>query len=254
MIHRNLLKKVKRANKVRKMKLAKENGFDNIEDYIQHLESNLEELPENIELPTIHIVHILDSSGSMFDYGREHKFDKSAKGIMQEINSFKERKDANYVVSVYEFSNSLDCLIDSEDIFNIIDIKWLRMKRTTHLNDTIGTVLTKLIKDNDTSIKVLVKVFTDGEDVGSNTSILHASKIINSLPDNITFTFVAAEGDKSYISQYEIEESNLLFHNNTSKGVEDSFNTSFLATSTYITKVKQGENVVRGFYKNIIKK
>ncbi len=254
MIHRNLLGKIKKANKVRRMKLAKENGFDTVETFIQYLEDNLEPLPvpEKSERLTIHIVYVLDSSGSMFNYGSHYKFHMAIQGINSELIELKQATDVDYVISLHEFSNVMYTHLDAVNVKDVGTIEWKEFRNTTALNDTVYNVLAGLKKNNDPSIKVLVKVFTDGMDIGSSKRVTTVARAIATVPENFTFTFVAAREDESRLKAYKIEKSNVLLHDNTTKGVEAAFKRTRGATIMYSAAAMAGEDVTAGFYKRKI--
>lgn len=316
-IYRNLLTKIKKANKDRKLKLAIENGFVNPEDFINFLEANIEPKVLNkleiikeakkryklndlvksmtsdiyskldysldflwsynkflylhtssgavliyangkwaetksLLVPTIHIAYVLDSSGSMFNHTEKYKFHEAVSGIESEIRELKQDNSANYIISVYEFSHMQHTHLFQCPIHDINEIDWKEFKRTTTLNDTIFGVLTQLKEVNDKNIKVLIKVFTDGRDVGSRRKISTIAKKIKSIPNNWTFTFVAAESDKNEINKYNIDETNILYHTNTQEGVKESFAETRCATKSYVTNVIAGKDVSSGFYKEFI--
>ena len=53
--------------------------------------------------PTIHIVHILDGSGSIAGYRGSSKFESAREGMLEEINMLKKDDKVNYLYSIIEF-------------------------------------------------------------------------------------------------------------------------------------------------------
>ena len=107
-----LLKQFKKANQAYKQKLIEKQGFKKIEDYLNFL---LGKEPIKLKsklvssktikklLPTIHIVDILDASGSMAGYLGNSKYDNSKEGILNSIQDLKKVKDIKYTYSLVEF-------------------------------------------------------------------------------------------------------------------------------------------------------
>jgi len=100
---------------------------------------------------------------------------------------------------------------------------------------------------------VLVKIFTDGENNWKRSLEANAIEAIKTLQQQgITVTFVGTKEDVSRIQRtFGIDESNTLVHDNTGKGVQEAFEKTRGATQAYTKNVVAGNDVSRGFYKNI---
>lgn len=244
-LYQDLLK----SNKGRKLKLALK---ENIPDYKNYLREQLGMEAEVEVKPTIHIVQIQDSSGSMFNYDEKHKFDKAVKGIERELSILKKDLSVNYKLTIYEFSTNCKLIIDNKNLCDVSEIVWMKYKRGTALSDSLWDILTVLKRNNNSEVKVLIKVFTDSVDLHShNKTKEQVRELIQSLPENMTFTFVAAKEDQKHIDAYNVDETNLLFHDNTAEGVMNSFATTTKATMRYSKNVVAGKEVKTGFYKEL---
>ncbi|MCP4255023.1 MAG: hypothetical protein GY775_16775 [Candidatus Scalindua sp.] len=207
---------------------------------------------EKAEKPTIHIIYVQDSSASM-SWTVPSKFSMAIEGITTEIKELKKDKNANYIINIIEFAGAgfIKEIIKNTPIAELGDITWEDYRGWTALNDTI-VYSCELARKLPSTEKVLLKVFTDGIETSSTQfTEKQAAFSIKTLPKNVTFTFVGAKEDRISMSQYGIEESNILLHDNTSEGVKKSFNTTKTATVEYSAKVKKGRDVSKGFYKGM---
>lgn len=267
-IEEQLLADFKKANKTRKESLAKKYGFDNAEQYLNYLENitypnRKKETIETVKKvvkgkkakvkPTIHIVNLLDNSGSMSG----KKFDNAYLGIKEEVKLLQVDTTANYTYTLFHFTDippyTGKATIDNVSIANVVLPK-LNADTGTPLYDTIIEIRDLLIgKQYPVDTKVLVKIFTDGRDEHSKSYVKAAATAINEMKVNgITVTFVGTEEDvKFIIDKLNIDKSNTLVHDNTGEGVKAAFAVSNNATLNYTKNVVAGNDVSKGFYKNI---
>lgn len=252
-----LLKAYKKANKVRRERIAAKAGFNTGDEYKAHLEAQIAGKPANTpsgEDVKIHNVHILDCSGSMHG----GKIRSAVQGINQEIKQLQNDDTVDYVQTYIPFGGWGSSAGIHPQFFGkpILQVKQVSASASggTPLYQAIGETLDTLIRNKDTNEKVLVKIFTDG---GENTSrgrykdpsILKA-KIDEAKEKDITVTFVGTEWDVArIINRLEIDKSNTLTHDNTERGVQDSFMATAQATKTYATRALAGEDTLVGFYK-----
>lgn len=267
--YQTLLDNFKRANKVRKEKLAKEAGHPTADAYKSFLEKKAGVTPKVAtpkktaspkkvtktptpvpnEIPTIHNVYVLDASSSM----EGNKFDNALKGINTEIEQLKQDKSINYTQTVVRFSypneiRFVELMRPIQAVGRIND----KAYGNTALNDAIGQTITKLRNSVKVGEKVLIKIFTDGEE---NASREYNHQTIKQLiaevePLGFTITFVGTDRDvKEVVRNLNIRATNTLVHNNTAKGVQDAFLSSANATRGYAQKVLAKEDVLEGFYK-----
>lgn len=205
----------------------------------------LTEVKEDItDNKKITIIYVVDSSSSMFNgYGNSlHKFDVVAKAIEEEIALLQQDKTINYDLKIIEFSNTIKT-VDSK-----LPIAWNRFEHVTRLNDVI-------IKACDLAMglksKVLVKLFTDGAEYGSNSTVNEACYKLRALSSNVTFTFMTPKEDERNISKYGLDGTNCMTFINTASGIEDAMVKTREATNIYATKVITGKCVKSGFYKKM---
>ena len=128
------------------------------------------------------------------------------------------------------------------------------MNGMTALYQTIGTTIDTLLNNKQKEDKVVLKIFTDGEENASqglykNHSTLKELITKVEKEDNFTVTFVGTEGDiKNIVQNININITNTLSHDNTADSVEHAFTTTCLSTGSYRKAVSEGEDVSKGFY------
>jgi hypothetical protein len=257
MIHRNLLKKVKKANKARRLKLAVENGFYSVEEFIAHLEANLE--PEEVkgvketkEKLIIHNVTLLDATTSM---SWANKYDNSKKGIISEIENFVSNEEYTVKHTLIEFIDSYSSLHihfrnkEKNCIFNFVGATG---NNTPLWRFTEGVI--KMFKDVPKNEKVLIKIYTDGENNTQHSYANTCSELIKEVQkENFTVTFVGIHKDmEKIIDTLHLDKSNTLAIENTGEGFKKAFEASYKATTNYATRAAKGEDVSTGFYLEIL--
>lgn len=240
------LTSLKKANKTVRERMAGNAGFKTYAAYRIYLENG-----EKEDKPTIHIVNILDVSGSM----EGDKFNNALTGIFKETKEFKNSDEINYLTTLYTFSWYSEIL---EHFFKkpvgIISLKpILRCSGMTALYDAIGKVLIKTKNLHSVNEKVLVNIFTDGEE--NNSKIWNAPKVKNLIKEckelGFTITFVGTGYDVNRMKKVlDIDDSNTLVHDNTGESVEKAFKTRSAATKNFSEKVLKGEDTLLGFYKS----
>lgn len=197
---------------------------------------------KNIKL---HKVVILDCSGSM----QGEKYNAAEAGVKLD---YQECKNDFVDYLLVEFSNARRETLykfDSELKFN----PWFG---GTALYSTIVHVFESLLKTTPKEDKVLVQIFTDGQDSYQNRSEReNAKKLIEQFnAKGWTVTFVGTEYDVQYIqTNLSIDSTNTLVHDNTSSGVAQSFETYRGATKNYTKNVAKGVSVTNNFFKDINK-
>jgi len=262
-VKQKLLEDFKKSNKERKEKLAKKYGFNNSQEYLAYLEKG-ESFPKpNIqkvnpkEKPTIHNVVLLDATGSMVG----SKYDNAKIGITKELDWLITQTDVNYTATVQEFIHqdySQDVKTKTHGL--LVPPKNLALHfngangNNTPLYKAVLDIISQIKCKTDSSEKVLLKVYTDGD----NNRLDHfqsscKDKIKEVQSQNFTVTFVGTKSDlRRIINDLGLEESNCLEIENSGAGFAEAFNASFIATQTYSQKVLKGEDVTTGFYKKLI--
>lgn len=253
-----LIKQFKKANQGYKWILAGKAGFTSKEDYLNFLENKSKTKPKVVSSPivkallkpTIHIVDILDASGSMGGSGNS-KYENSKKGILSGIEDLRKVKDVKYTYTLIEF-------VQSRNIKTHFYLAPLPTNITFHgatgnntpLYSTVYDTLILLQNVNPTD-KVLVKVFTDGgENVTYHYKKLAKDLIAELQEKNFTITIVATDEDMpGIIEDLNLDGSNTLAIKNNAEGFKKAFKMSSIATMDYLASVTKGEDVSKGFYK-----
>ncbi len=261
-LFQDLLASFKRSNKYRKLVLAERAGYKNTDDYKKYLENQINGVVEDVKpakvvkttkkKPTIHIVDIIDCSGSMCG----GKIKSAVVGINNGIKELKVDKKVNYSYTLCHFSGSsdiqfkyLNAKLDEIDYISFVD------RGMTALYDAIGFTLTKVKKEILRNEKVLVNIYTDGGENGSqHYTAVKISEMIKELKD-FTVTFIGTNQDvKNVIQNLSIAESNTLTYDGSAKGLANSLSLNSIARSSFSKSVTKGADVSVGFYKNVTKK
>lgn len=262
-----IIKSIKKANKVAREKMAQNAGFASSEVYLQFLQGNSTiaakaVAPKKIaapkqtitgtfeKRPTIHIVDVLDASGSMDSM---NKYKIATQGIQNGVYDLIGNSTANFTYSFTEFIDSskiINHLFMSKDLPTSLAFAG-PTGYNTPLYRTVYDLLTSLaasVKDED---KVLVKIYTDGIDNATPGFRISAAKLIHTLnAKNFTITFVATVYDMPRIVEVlNLDESNTLGVTNDGAGFQEAFRSSSIATMSFVEKVSKGEDVLTGFYK-----
>lgn len=261
-----LLKDLKKSNKERKLKLALKAGFATVESYLDYLDKQVLSggklnTPTKAKVvaktskvkPTIHIVDIIDCSGSMSG----EKIRSAVLGINNGIENLRKDTKANYKYTLCDFSDSRDINFKYSNS-DLIDVKSINFgdRGMTALYDAIGITLNKVNQFKDSKDKVLVNIYTDG---GENGSISYSESSINQLINELkskgfTVTFIGTERDTmNVISKLGIDKSNTLSYDGSAQGLKMSMEKTVTARAMYSTAVADGQDVSKGFYKNINK-
>lgn len=255
-LFKNLLADFKKANKERKEKLAKKAGYNSSADYELFLsrmildDTTLGNIP--VEKPIIHIVDIVDCSGSMSG----EKIRVAASGVNEGIKELQKVTDViyKYTLCTFSYSDAIHLIYRKTDISNI-RANHFKAVGYTALYDAIGKVFDEF-REKPNDEKVLINIYTDGEE--NNSKIWTASstsRLIEEGKDRgITVTFIGLQGDVDrVIANLKIEDSNTLVYNGTAAELDMAFGTTISARATYSMSVLAGEDVTKGFYKNIKK-
>lgn len=212
----------------------------------------------SIEKPTIHIVHILDGSGSMgpMDMRGPSKFDSAKAGMFEEITLLKADSEVNYLYSIIEFSDA-DTIVKVCDTTPIKDIDFSKLpffspRSQTALYDAVSQTLRQLLFEYKPDVKVLVKIFTDGGENGSVRFGKGATQTCISKAKNRGFviTFVGTNQDVEIMQkQFSLDKNDTLGYDGSSEGLKQAYNVSNIATMAYSKSVVRGEET-RGFFNN----
>ncbi len=235
--------------------MAKKAGYASVDAYRASLMGGTSAAPvkNSGAKETVHLVNLLDVSSSM---NLQNKIGVALEGLNAEREklSLEDNVDYVYSLTVFSYSTNIKKVLDRAPIKNVRHINFGAAGYTA-LNDAVGITLTELknnIKRNKE--RIVVSIFTDGEENDSrefkNTDI---SKLVEECQTlGMVITFIGTDKDtKDVIKNFKIDASNTLTHNNTAKGVQDSFGTKFRSTINYSMNVAAGvsqDELTVGFY------
>lgn len=276
-----LLASYKKSNKQRRARLIQKAGFSTETEYLDFIlgkkvpKAKVVKTPSTSKIKTtsgkkkvltVHNVHIVDCSGSMGTVASNSKKNPMTRikaatiGVNEEIAHLAKDKGVNYLMYVYGFNSNHKATIHADGV-PIGKMSKLKFSSSggTKLTETVGKTLEELSGRIPASEKVLVKIFTDGQE-NSSTGVWYGadgakrlSSLIEKLSNrNFTVTFIGTESDtKEAIRLYGLHASNTLSHDNTSEAIMDTLEANIDATRSYTKKLKKGEDVSKGFYKKI---
>ena len=243
----NLLKKFKKSNKVRRAYLASKNGYETPEDYLAYLQSMIGE--QKTSKPVIHVIDVLDDSGSMLG----NKYESAREGITEGFRVLGMEEGVDYVYSLIIFASSLklpylrigvtpDRIIEVGGAPGIL----------TALSDAIGRAfeVSKAMSQD----KTLINIYTDGgENASKHYSTHKIASMIKEYEEDIVCTFIGTPQDTKIAKRiYSLDDSNTFSYDNTGEGLKVAMEVTYQSRSTFANKVIRGEDVSKGFYKQII--
>jgi hypothetical protein len=137
---------------------------------------------------------ILDKSGSMYSAAKD-----TIGGFNQYINKLKEEKDVDYSVSLTMFDTVFDIKYVNKPINDVplLDATTYVPNGNTALLDAVGKTVQE-IPDEDSNLKILVVIMTDGEENSSREFTWDTiQKLIKEkdVKDNWTFIYLGAMAD-----------------------------------------------------------
>lgn len=201
----------------------------------------------------VHNVFIIDASGSMSGY----RYENAINGVNVLLKDISEDTFTDNTVSVIEFegNNIARKVFMSTD--SLKSYSPMGTGGMTPLNQAIGetceAVLEMRYKNFSSDDKVLVNVFTDGMENHSsgkyrNPEVL--SKFIKELEAvGFTVTFQGNQAEVNYaINTLNLSFTNTSVHDNSAKGIADTFKRTAKARVMYSKSVSLGEDVVQNFY------
>lgn len=261
-LYENLLKKFKKANKARRLVIAGEAGYESAEEYQKYLESKINENKEvlieekKVEKPVIYVIDILDCSVSMgYPTQSGSKLYNGIDGINKGIQKLSENKEVEYQYGLVLFSTTYDYIFKKpNNTFNPIINSEVKTGGSTALYDAIGKTLTELMNNVEKDAKVLINIYTDGEENSSRSyNSSSVEKLIKQSEDKgFTVTFVGTDRDVEMIQRnIKIHESNTLKYDGSAKGLSKATLDTLDARALYTASVLKGEDVKVNFYTKI---
>lgn len=198
-------------------------------------------------------VFIVDASGSMSGM----KYINAINGVNELLKSINEDTDTDNNVLIVEFEgNNIKRRMNFSDPVSST-YSGMGTGGMTPLNQAIGETLEYVYKTRATSFdkanKVLVNIFTDGGENASrgkyrSSDVLgeYIQKLQN---DGFTVTFIGTQEEVNYaINTLSMDFSNTYVHDNTARGVAESFGATVLSRQAYSKSVSKGEDVKASFY------
>lgn len=213
---------------------------------------------KKVENLVIHDVYILDASGSMGFCNREGtKAYNALHGCYDNLVASSKDENALVLSTVCVFSESYTINIPylaSKVTPSLETIESCFDRGMTALYDAIGKTVTSLEKKVSDGELVNVKIFTDGGENGSRKYKASGIKKLITSKEKVgwTFAFVGTPQDVYNVQRnLAIDSSNTLEYDGTAEG----FNKTMIATQdsmeSYSKSASRGEDVSRGFYKDI---
>lgn len=206
--------------------------------------------------PRILNVFIVDASGSMSG----PKYDNAISGLNELLDNIRQDQDSENQTMIVEFegrniSTRLELTSTVPDYY-----KGMGTKGMTPLQQAVGETLENVVtlreKNFNINDKILVNVFTDGDEnssigkyAGSRGVELLGVYIKELEAKGVTVTFVGTQNEVNYAIRYlNLKASNTLVHDNTSRGIKMSFERTVKARAAYSKSVSLGQDVTESFY------
>ena len=202
----------------------------------------------------VHNVFIIDASGSMAYGGR---YTTAISGVNELLKSISEDHFTDNTVTVVEFEGTRVQKI----LFMVTDLpkhyKEMGTGGQTPLNQAIGETCEAVLEKRNSSFskedKVLVNIFTDGEENNSRGKYADKdvlSAYLKSLElDGFTITFQGTQSEVNYaIKTLHMNASNTSVHDNSLQSIQRSFASTISSRVNYSKSVSRGEEVTANFY------
>lgn len=207
--------------------------------------------------PRIFNVFIVDASGSMGGWRTGSKYVTAISGLNELLVNIKQDQDSENHTMIVEFESY--SIITTLPLTQTPPQTYAGMGcgGGTPLNQAVGETLENIValrlKDFSVNDKILVNVFTDGEENQSRgvySNARYLGEYIKSLESQgVTVTFMGTQKEVNYaINTLNLRASNTLAHDNTSRGIKMSFDRTVKARAAYSKSVASGQDVTESFY------
>jgi len=201
----------------------------------------------------VHNVFLIDASGSM----QGSRYNTAISGVNELLQSISADQFTDNTLTIVEFhDNSVErrIFMDSKIPTNYIG---RGANGGTPLNQAVGETCEgvrdarnlKFSKED----KVLVNIFTDGEENNSHGIYANASVLSNFLKelesDGFTITFQGTKNEVNYaVNVLRMSASNTSVHDNSAASIKMSFANTVSARMKYSKSVSNDEVVTQNFY------
>lgn len=213
----------------------------------------------------IHNVHILDASGSMGGWGQVTKYGNALKGINSEIMEMKKDGEGmTQTIIEFDSGNSSELRLSTHYFMtpaaSCTAIVGVGARGGTPLYQTVGETIEKLLSHVKQGEKVLIKIFTDGDENTSQGKYRNHNELkslIKLVEDNhnFTVTFMGTQQDiDTVVKSVGINVSNTLMHMNTADSIGATYKLASTATQKYRKEVASGastEELKGNFFKRV---
>jgi uncharacterized protein YegL len=247
------LTSLKKMNKTAREIYAKKKGFNTSKEYITHLQGTIG--VSTIPLVTVHVVDLLDCSGSMSLPYISSKINGALTAINEGVRELSKDEKVNFTHTFITFSGkythkTVHIGKNPKYVSNLEAFA----RGGTALNDAIVYALINIEEHRSIQDKVLLNIYTDGEE---NDSTSYSKSQVSALIElystkGYTITFIGTEEDtKNAVKDFGIHESNTLSYNGTAEGLEKSMKIGNTMRTNYASLASTGADVSKGFFKNI---
>jgi hypothetical protein len=208
-------------------------------------------MPDTIQ--TIHYLLILDRSGSM-ERVRQITIDGFNEQV-QTTRDLQERfPDQHYTVSLTVFNDDAEerlFMVPASDLHELSPEDYLPRGRTA-LHDAVGQAVTRLEPKVAPEDKVIVTIFTDGQENASREYSFEAIRsMIARLQEHADWTFTYVGAGQGVIEQAQglnIDITNVMVYDASAAGTERAFAAMHRSREAYADKVRSGRDVKKGFF------
>lgn len=263
-VKEQLLKDFKKANQQAKVKLALKYGFSEPSEYLAYL---TEKQPVKLKTvgggkkyrpkkvvvkPTVHLVHILDASSSM---NSGNKIGKANEAIQSAVQAARVEDKVDYIYNLISFSSTGDIKthVNNTKINEVGIIPNIKARSMTALYEAVGVTLLNLLGRKKTEEKVLVEIFTDGEENDSHGEYRTPGTLKELIKkcegQGFTVTFIGTDKDvMDVVNNLKIDLSNTMKYDGTADGLLASMTFATTSRSAYAEKLSKGQDVSLNYF------
>jgi Mg-chelatase subunit ChlD len=208
---------------------------------------------------TLHNVSIVDGSSSM----DRPKFSAAVEGVNTDFEAAiksAEKEGVELTLSIFQFastfnlSNKDNIIMQSPKGFKEYNPK--QIGGGTRLYGTVGDVINYLIKNKKQEDRVLMNIFTDGQENATETDSPYKNPkaLAELIADaeknhNFTITFMGTKQDVAYITRtININVTNTLAHNNTAADIQEKYKMRSMSTKSYMANLAADKDVTYDFF------